>query len=113
MNQTAAADPECRRRSAAPSQLDAAADDVSGIGPRRDVKQQPGEDEQPEFVNAEYLAHHFDHFLKESSIDPMHANLARTALLSLLDRASAGYSVLYYHWNYHWNQSPDHVTVST
>jgi hypothetical protein len=43
---------------AAPSELDAAADDVGGIRPRRDIEQQPGEDEQPEFMNAEHFTNH-------------------------------------------------------
>ena len=54
VDEAAAADAERGRRPAAPSELDAAADDVGGIRPRRDVEQQPGKDEEPEFVNAEH-----------------------------------------------------------
>jgi hypothetical protein len=57
MDQTAAADPGRRRDPAAPSELDAAADNVGRVRPRRDVEQQPGEDEQPEFMNAERRCH--------------------------------------------------------
>src|SRR5829696_6548869 len=58
MDQTTAADSDRRRRSAAPAQLDAAADNIGRVRPRSDVEQQPGEDEQPEFVNAERFNHH-------------------------------------------------------
>jgi hypothetical protein len=50
---------------AAPSELDAAADDVGGIRPRRDIEQQPGKDEQPEFMNAQHFFNHPLHELQD------------------------------------------------
>src|SRR3954452_6157166 len=58
MAQTTAAAPDPAPRPAAPAQLDAAADNIGRVRPRGNVEQQPGEDEQPEFVNAERLNHH-------------------------------------------------------
>ena len=66
VNQTAAADPDRGRQPAAPAELDAAPDDIGGVRSRRDVKQQAGEDEKPEFVDPERLADHFDPFLCNS-----------------------------------------------
>src|SRR5712691_6286464 len=54
MHQTAAADADRGRRPAAPAELDAAADDVGGIRPWRDIEQKAGKDEKPEFMNAEH-----------------------------------------------------------
>ena len=54
MNQTAATDADRGRSAAAPAHLQAAADDIGRIGSRRDVEQNPGDDEEPEIVDAEY-----------------------------------------------------------
>src|ERR1700676_4716927 len=54
MNEATDLDAEYGGRTAAPSQLHAAADDIGGIGSGRDVQQQAGDDEEPKFVNAEH-----------------------------------------------------------
>src|SRR3954451_2733014 len=54
MHQAPAADAENRRSAAAPAELDAAAEDVGGIRPRRDVEHQTRQDKQPEFLNSEH-----------------------------------------------------------
>jgi hypothetical protein len=54
MDETAGPNAERCGRAAAPSQLQAAADDIGRVGSGRDVEQQAGEDEESEFVDTEH-----------------------------------------------------------
>src|SRR5437764_9356434 len=98
MKQAAAADADRGRRPAAPPQLDAAAYNIGGVRSGRDVEQQPREDKEPEFVNAERLSHYFLQIpsLPSFPASPMQdiwslkgPNPARIVLLLCPDRASA------------------------